>query len=185
MEGLPQDLRYAARALAKTRGFTAVAVRMLRNNPGFTAVAVLTLALGIGANTAIFSVVSPILFEPLPYPHANRIMVIWDVFQGSRSDVTFHTYRELAARSRSFEALSILERWRPTMSGRNEPERSRHYRPRQRRSAESRGDQRPVVAAAFRQQSADHWAPHHTRWRWLRDCRRDAGRLRRCARANG
>ncbi len=109
MHSLLQDLRYAARMLAKWRGFTAVAV--------------LTLALGIGVNTAIFSVVNPILFERLPYPHADRIMAIWDVFQGSRSDVTFHTYRELAVRNHSFEALAILERWRPTMSGPAEPER--------------------------------------------------------------
>ena len=83
----------------------------------FTAVATLTLALGIGASTAIFSAVNPILFEPLPYPHASRIMMIWDTYEGVRSDVTFHTYRELAARSRSFETMAVMEAWRPTITG--------------------------------------------------------------------
>ena len=68
LEDLWQDFRYAARTL--------------RQRPAFTAVGALTLALGIGASTAIFSAVNPILFEPLPYPHAGRIMMIWDIFQG-------------------------------------------------------------------------------------------------------
>ena len=59
------DLRYAA--------------RRLRAAPGFTAIAVLTLALGVGATTAIFSAVNPILVEPLPYPSSARIMTIWEM----------------------------------------------------------------------------------------------------------
>ncbi|MBV8811266.1 MAG: ABC transporter permease, partial [Acidobacteriaceae bacterium] len=97
--------------------------RRLRANPGFTAVGALTLALGIGAGTAIFSAVNPILFEPLPYPHPGRIMMIWDIFEGARSDVTFHTYRELAERSRTLEASAVMEPWQPTMTGPEQPER--------------------------------------------------------------
>jgi len=103
------DLRYASRGL--------------RRAPGFALVAVLTLALGIGANTAIFSAVNTILFEPLPYPHSARLLMIWDTYQGQRSDVTFHTYRELAERDRSLQAIAALEPWQPTMSGSSEPER--------------------------------------------------------------
>src|SRR6202050_4878193 len=99
------------------------ALRQLRKNPGFACTAILFLGLGIGATTAIFSAVNPILFEPLPYPHASRIMMIWDIFQGARSDVTFHTYRELAARNRSFAAIAVMEAWQPTMTTATHPER--------------------------------------------------------------
>jgi putative ABC transport system permease protein len=112
MNGLFHDIRYALRQLGK--------------NPGFTCTAIVILALGIGASTAIFSAVNPILFEPLPYPQASRIMMIWYVGEnGSRYPQAFHTYRELAERNRSFYAIAVLKTWQPTLTGRDgdEPER--------------------------------------------------------------
>jgi putative ABC transport system permease protein len=109
MGSLFQDLRYGLRQLA--------------NSPGFTLVAALTLALGIGAHAAVFSVINPILIEPLPYPQPDRLMMIWSTFEGARSEVAFHNFREIAARNHSFEKLAILEPWQPTMTGTTQPER--------------------------------------------------------------
>ena len=110
LETLLQDLRYGLRTLRKT--------------PGFAAVAVLTLALGIGANTAIFSAVNAILFESLPYPQPNRIMAIWEVRNdGSHNDASFGMYHGLAERARSFDALSLFADWQPTLTGIGQPER--------------------------------------------------------------
>jgi putative ABC transport system permease protein len=100
------------------------AARRLRRSPGFTAIGVLTLALGIGASTAIFSVAYPILFAPLPYPHGERVVMLSDVgSEGEPQDVTYGTYIELAQRSRSFDALAVADRWQPTLTGRAEPQR--------------------------------------------------------------
>src|SRR2546423_1961906 len=99
-------------------------VRRLRSAPGFAFVCIATLALGLGASTAIFSAVRPILFEPLPYPRADRIVMISDFgMNGSHLDVTFGTYRELAARARSLDALAVMKPWQPTLTGAAEPER--------------------------------------------------------------
>ncbi|HEY9226825.1 MAG TPA: ABC transporter permease [Gemmatimonadaceae bacterium] len=99
------------------------AKRRLLHTPGFTIVALLTLALGIGASAAIFSVVNPILFESLPYPHAKRIVTISDVSNdGSRADVTFGTYRELVQRSRSFDAIAVMRPWEPALTDVGQPE---------------------------------------------------------------
>jgi putative ABC transport system permease protein len=104
------DLRYAG--------------RRLRAEPGFSAVAVLTLAVGIGGATAIFSAVNPVLIRPLPYPDAERIVAVWDVREdGARLEVTYGTARELAARARSLEHLAVMKPWQPTLLGAAEPER--------------------------------------------------------------
>ena len=107
---LAADLRFAA--------------RRLRRELGFTATAVLMLALGLGGASAIFSAVYPVLIEPLPYPDPGRIAMIWEIGQdGSRNEGTFGMYRELAARTRSFEAIAVYRPWRPTMTGADQPER--------------------------------------------------------------
>lgn len=143
-EGMaPEEARYAAKrqfgnaARLKeesldTVGFrfeTAVqdfrfALRQLQKNPGFACTAIVILGLGIGASTAIFSAVNPILFEPLPYPRAGRIMMISYLGEdGSRIAQTFHTYRELAERNRSFGTLAVMKPWQPTLTGADRPER--------------------------------------------------------------
>jgi putative ABC transport system permease protein len=98
-------------------------IRQLRNNPGFSLVTVLTLALGIGATTAIFSAVNPILFQPLPYPHADRVMTIWELgANGSHGAGTYGMYRSLSAENKSFESMAILRRWQPAISGGERPD---------------------------------------------------------------
>jgi putative ABC transport system permease protein len=131
-------LRFGSRAAMKERVIAAdahmfldllwqdvhYAFRVLRKSPGFTAVAVLTLALGIGANTAIFSAVNAILFESLPYPHPERVMAISEVNKdGSPGKSSFGMYRELAAHNHSFAALSLFAGWQPTVTTNGEPQR--------------------------------------------------------------
>jgi putative ABC transport system permease protein len=110
VETLLADLRFAA--------------RRLRAAPGFTAITVLTLALGLGGTTAIFSAVNPILFRPLPYPDPSRIAMILELrADGGRSGGTFGMYRRLADGNRSFEALAVFKPWQPTATGADQPER--------------------------------------------------------------
>lgn len=107
---LRSDLRFAARTL--------------RLRPAFTLLTVLILALGIGATTAIFSAVYPILLAPLPYPDADRITMIWELQKdGSTENVGFTTYQEIADRSRSFEAIAAVGSYFGTITGGTEPER--------------------------------------------------------------
>jgi len=110
VSGAADDLRYAA--------------RRLRKDGAFTSLAVLTLALGIGAATAIFSTVNPVLFERLPYPDPQRLVTFSEAGTGgARLDVTFGTYHEVAQRSHAFASLAVLKAWQPTLGGRDMPER--------------------------------------------------------------
>jgi putative ABC transport system permease protein len=111
-------------AVDRLRQDLRVAARQLRAAPGFTLVAALTLALGVGASTAIFSAVNPILLEPLPYPEPGQLVTVWDVRgDGARLEPTFGTYRELVERSRSLASLTAIRTWQPTLTGPAEPER--------------------------------------------------------------
>ena len=84
------------------------ACRQLLKNPGFTTIAVLMLALGIGATTAIFSVVYATLFEPLPYPKPNQLVIVWSQVNHTRNAVSTGDYFEWKRRSTSFQ---YLEAW--------------------------------------------------------------------------
>jgi hypothetical protein len=110
LESVARDLRYA--------------FRQLRKNSGFTLTVIVILALGIGATTAIFSAVNPILFKPLPYLQASRITMIWERHSdGSRLFDCFGTFHGLQGRTRSFDALAAMKPWQPTLLGKTEPER--------------------------------------------------------------
>ncbi len=110
MTGLLQDVRFAIRSLVK--------------RPGFTTMAALTLALGIGANTTIFSLVHGILLKPLPYPQADRIVEIWnrwdDSPQARLADPEFLTYR---GQGSSFAAMAAFGFGTANLTGSGEPER--------------------------------------------------------------
>ena len=104
---------------------TRFGLRMLRKSPGFTAIAILTLALGIGANTAIFNVVHETLLQPLPMKHARRVVVIWvnNLEHGwSRIGPTGQDYLDWREQSKSFDDLFLFEHGTGTVTGLGEPE---------------------------------------------------------------
>jgi putative ABC transport system permease protein len=99
-------------------------LRMMVRSPGFTFIALLTLTLGIGANTAIFSVVNTVLLRPLPYHEPNRLVILWEtqeqVGQESPSLPDFVDWRE---RNQSFEQMAVARRDNVNLTGTGEPER--------------------------------------------------------------
>ncbi|MGE5833630.1 MAG: ADOP family duplicated permease, partial [Acidobacteriota bacterium] len=111
IETLAHDVRYAIRLLAKS--------------PGFTVAAVVTLALGIGANAAIFSLVDAVMLRPLPYPEPRRLVSIWEVGykSGARSVVAPANYVDYAQRARSFSAMAAFQPAGKNLTGDGEPER--------------------------------------------------------------
>src|SRR5512147_1315263 len=81
-------------------------LRILWKNPGFTVISVLTLALGIGANTAIFSVVNALLLRPLPVKQAGRLTMVWDTQPGAiRAPASYPEYLDWKERAKTFQEL--------------------------------------------------------------------------------
>jgi len=101
-------------------------LRMLRKNPGFSLVAILTLALGIGANTAIFSLVEAVLLRPLPFPEPDRLVMIWEGDLGKssfRGNPAPGNYSDLKTQNRVFEDVAAFSGTSMNLTGDGEPEK--------------------------------------------------------------
>src|SRR5437660_8710016 len=110
METLLQDVRYA--------------VAMMRRNPGFTSAALVTLALGIGATTAIFSVVYGVLLRPLPYPQPDRIVRLWERgAAGNRMNFADPNFEDIRSQNKSLLAVAEYNSGVATVAGAIEPAR--------------------------------------------------------------
>jgi putative ABC transport system permease protein len=108
MDQLTKDLRFA--------------VRMIRKSPGFAAVAIMTLALGIGANTAIFSFVDAVLLRPLPFPHADRILNVWEKPPGGdRNGISTLNYLDWKRQNTVFTAMAAQTWTSVTLTGTDVP----------------------------------------------------------------
>src|SRR5262245_48901970 len=112
MSTLNNDIKYSLRNLIK--------------RPGFTLVAVITLALGIGANSLIFSAVYSLLLKPLPFSETDRVVAIWDKNPSRgvvHNEVTMANYLDWRAQSQSYEQLALYRWWSTNLTGVEPPER--------------------------------------------------------------
>jgi hypothetical protein len=98
------------------------AVRLLAKSPGFTAIAVLALALGIGPNTAIFSVVYANLLAPLPYPHPEQLLMIWSTEKGARNQVSAVDFLDWQRQASSFQQMAAFIERPYNLSSAQEPQ---------------------------------------------------------------
>ncbi len=112
MDAFLNDIRYAFRNLIK--------------RPGFTLIAVVTLGLGIGANSAIFSAIHALLLKPLAFPELDRVVAVWDTMPSRgvlHNEVTMANYLDWRAQYQSFEQLGLYRWWNANITGNDQPER--------------------------------------------------------------
>jgi|CXWL01.1.fsa_nt_gi putative ABC transport system permease protein len=101
-----------------------IALRMWKRSRGAAVVAILTLAIGIGANTAMFSLLSALVLRPLPYPDAERLVSIWDSSEKNpRNEVAFANYVDWKAQQTSFETMGLYRWWTANITDGGRPER--------------------------------------------------------------
>jgi predicted permease len=109
LDTLAQDLRFAARMLARS--------------PGFTAIAILTLALGIGGNTAIFSIVNGVLLNPLPFPQPDQLVSVHESKPNfDKGAISYPNFLDWRKENRSFSAMAVGRRWSFNLTGRGDAE---------------------------------------------------------------
>ena len=110
METLLQDIRYG--------------IRMVAKSPSFAVIAILTLALGIGANTALFSVVNGVLLNPLPYDQPDRLVAIYSkTSEFPRSSISYPNFLDWVREQRSFSSIAAFREDDYNLTGMGEPER--------------------------------------------------------------
>ena len=112
MDSLLRDLKFSGRSLLK--------------RPALTIIAIVTLGIGIGANSAIFSTVNALLLKPLPFPDPDRIVALWDKVPSrgvERNEVTVANYLDWRAQNKTFEQLGIYRWWSTNLTGSDSPER--------------------------------------------------------------
>lgn len=114
MSGLFEDLRFTARSLGK--------------RPGYAVVVILTLALGIGSNTAIFSIVNGVLLRPLPYKDPDRLVLLSETRKGEEVSVSYPNFEDWRSRNRVFSQLASFQASNLNLQLGDEPERVRAYR---------------------------------------------------------
>src|ERR1041384_8103592 len=99
------------------------AIRQMMKSPGFASVAVLTLALGIGANTAIFSVVNAVLLDPLPYPHSDKLVTLFhERANFTKGSISYPNFLDWQRESQSFDAMAAYRHHDFILTGVGEPE---------------------------------------------------------------
>jgi hypothetical protein len=109
IDRLLQDIRYA--------------LRLWRRKPGFAFVAILTLALGVGANTAMFSIVNAVLLRPLAYPNSDRLVAVWTLAGGRQGLLSYKEYEEIRRQSASIESMALHLGQSVNLTGGDEPQR--------------------------------------------------------------